>query len=489
MPNNFTSSIKDCIKHFVNALQYGNAAIFAGAGLSIESGFVNWKELMREIAEELGLDVDSETDLIAIAQFHVNERLGNRSKLNQLLIDNFTRNAKITKNHEILANLPISSYWTTNYDKMIERALDHVGKTPDVKIVSENIIINIPKRDAIIYKMHGDITLPHEAILTKDDYETYELNRSSYSIILQSELLSKTFLFLGFSFDDPNLVSILSRIKNIYGTSKIKTHYCFFKLEDDPIKLKKQELKMKDLNRYGIKAVIVSDYSQITNVLQEIDSYYKRSQIFISGAAETFLPFGSEEDSQSFIHDLTKSIVMNGFKIISGYGKNVGNSVINGVLDYVFTTKYRKLDEYLKLFPFPQNSSDKTSGYSDEELRVIKKERNNRYREMMLSESGIAIFMFGNKKDRNTANNIIESNGMFEEFEKAVEKGIIPIPIGATGYTAKKLHEKVMSNFSDYYDEDDVVLRQLLTEIGDNTLHHQILIQKVLTIIKRLNTI
>ena len=44
--------------HFEKALEEGYAALFAGAGLSRPSGFVDWKELLRDIAIELDLDVD-----------------------------------------------------------------------------------------------------------------------------------------------------------------------------------------------------------------------------------------------------------------------------------------------------------------------------------------------------------------------------------------------------------------------------------------------
>ena len=46
------------IKNYLSALNNGDAAIFAGAGLSAPSGCVNWKQLLREIAEELELDIE-----------------------------------------------------------------------------------------------------------------------------------------------------------------------------------------------------------------------------------------------------------------------------------------------------------------------------------------------------------------------------------------------------------------------------------------------
>src|SRR3990170_2395711 len=109
---------------YTKAIKENNAAIFAGAGLSMPTGFVNWKNLLREIAAELNLDIDKENDLIAIAQYHYNEKGNNRHKLNQLLIDEFTQGTSVTKNHKILAALPIQTYWTTNYDKLIEKAIE-----------------------------------------------------------------------------------------------------------------------------------------------------------------------------------------------------------------------------------------------------------------------------------------------------------------------------------------------------------------------------
>ncbi len=46
------------IKDFLKEILEDNAAIFAGAGLSASAGFVNWRELLRPIADELRLDVD-----------------------------------------------------------------------------------------------------------------------------------------------------------------------------------------------------------------------------------------------------------------------------------------------------------------------------------------------------------------------------------------------------------------------------------------------
>jgi NAD-dependent SIR2 family protein deacetylase len=119
--------IKSFIKTYSNAIKDKNAAIFAGAGLSRPAGIVDWKGLLKSITEDLNLDIDKENDIVAITQYHINERAGVRSTVNRLLIEHFTKDVEITENHRILAKLPINTYWTTNYDKLLEKALEDAG--------------------------------------------------------------------------------------------------------------------------------------------------------------------------------------------------------------------------------------------------------------------------------------------------------------------------------------------------------------------------
>ena len=121
------------IKNILKEIEEENLAIFAGAGLSIPAGYVSWSELLRPIAEELKLKIEKEYDLISLAQYHINENCGNRSELNRRLIEEFTEHTNITQNHKILARLPIKTYWTTNYDKLIEKSLQEQSKKPDIK--------------------------------------------------------------------------------------------------------------------------------------------------------------------------------------------------------------------------------------------------------------------------------------------------------------------------------------------------------------------
>src|SRR4029450_8274097 len=106
----------DFIQSYTNAVAEGNAALFVGAGLSRSSGFLDWKGLLRDCARELKLDLDREHDLGAVAPPYLNQRRGDRSRLNQILKHAFDQPAQLTRNHEIIARLPIGTVWTTNFD-------------------------------------------------------------------------------------------------------------------------------------------------------------------------------------------------------------------------------------------------------------------------------------------------------------------------------------------------------------------------------------
>ena len=70
------------IDKYVKEIQNNNAAIFAGAGFSKGAGYVDWKNLIRGIADDLQLDVDKENDLVSLAQYSYNKNQNNHSSSN-----------------------------------------------------------------------------------------------------------------------------------------------------------------------------------------------------------------------------------------------------------------------------------------------------------------------------------------------------------------------------------------------------------------------
>lgn len=474
------------IREFTRELHNRNAAVFIGAGLSKDSGYVDWKGLLKDVIIDLGLNPDKEHDLVTVAQYYCNQAGGNRSQLSQLIFDYFSQTKSPTVNHKILAQLPINTYWTTNYDKLIETALVEAKKTPDVKYTLEQLSVTRPDRDVVVYKMHGDVDHAYKTVISKDDYESYPLKMAPFISALRGDLIEKTFLFLGFSFTDPNIDYILSRVRALYEDHQRK-HYCiiikiikFTSETDEEFEYRKlkQHYFIDDLKRFGIQTVLVNEYKEVNVLLKKIYDNYKRSSIFISGAAEEYGTL-SPADAQSFLQDLSKQIAMNKNRsnrnrIITGFGRGVGGSIINGVLTYLNEAGKTISEENIIMRPFPKVAA---GGINHAEQRT-------RYRKSMIEYAGVAIFVYGNKFD--SANNIILSDGMKEEFDLCIEAGVRPLPIGATGYLAEDIWKEVWNNFEAYYPDASLSFKRNFERLGNKSISISDLISTILDLIQEI---
>lgn len=451
---------KAFIKKFTHELKENNVAIFAGAGMSIPAGYLNWKELLRPLAEDIAIDIEKEHDLVSIAQYYANENT--RADVNYTLMNEFSKNNKPTINHKILARLPISTYWTTNYDSLIEDALDTAGKIADVKYSIDHLSHTKPNRDAIVYKMHGDKNHPSSAILLKEDYETYGIKYGQFLTALQGDLTSKTFLFIGISFNDPNLDYILSRLRILYGNNQ-RTHYAFIKKvskadynepEYEYFSIK-QRLFINDLKRYHIKAILIDEYDEITKILTTIEKNIYQDNIFISGSAHKYTPL-CETEAQQFIVNLSSKLIEQNKTIVSGFGLGVGNLIITGALQTIYMTKKDYRNNQLILRPFPISNSHSIE--EDKELWI-------QYRTDMITLTGISIFIFGNKLNDNKE--IIDAEGVYEEFLISKENGNLIIPVGVTGGTSLRIWNEVNSSFDDYYPNATATFKDYFKKLND----------------------
>lgn len=451
--------IERFVDDYLNELEAHSAAIFAGAGLSVPAGFVDWKGLLAPLAIDINLDVGREDDLVSLAQYHVTAHGNNRSDLNERILNVFSqRQAEETPNHRILARLPIHTYWTTNYDTVIETALRNAGKVADIKHSVSQLPHSLRDRDATVYKMHGDAFHPHEAVITKGDYEVFHVSHASFLTALAGDLISKTFLFLGFSFTDPNLHYVLSRLR-IQHAGQLKKHYCILRREaalptDGPGDLEyrrtKQALFVQDLLRYNIRCLMVESYQEITEILQHLENRYKQRTVFVSGAAAEYAPW-KKDDALRFVHGLGDMLVSDDHRIVSGLGLGVGATLIDGALTHIYHVQRRTLKDQLVIRPFPQSAQGMALW--------------TRYRADMLDYAGTALFMFGNKLDAQQA--VVPSDGMIEEFDIAQAKGLTLLPLGFTGYQARKLWEMVQANRPAYYPGGTNAFFSILDQLGD----------------------
>ena len=461
-------SEKAFIRDFANDIINNTASVFIGSGVSRDAGYVDWKDLLKEVAEDINLDVDKETDLISLAEYYVNSRK-NRVKINQAISKYFSEEKSCTNAHKILASLPIISYWTTNYDKLIEKSFDEKRKSYSVLTNDNSFKKFIEGKDVVIHKLHGDVDNPGEAVITKKDYEEFAYKHEILLSKLKGEMCSKTFLFLGYSFSDTDIKHILSRIRLFYKGDFAREHYCVLenlKLETDKdgniieteeefeYRKTRQNHHIQDLKSYGIQTILVNDYSEdIPRILSEIRMLVCQNNVFISGAYEK--DDVQKELGWQLARSLSTWFITENMKIYSGYGNNIGPEVVAGVYDGYrlinknkhIANRYQDNDitKNLSIHPFPYISSSK---------KIEKESLYRQIRENILQNTQIMIIIGGNKMENGVK---CISDGVLMEYEIAKDKNQLIIPIAATGGAAEVVWDEMFKENSYYVKSKDFI--------------------------------
>jgi len=470
------------IDDFSRALDARDAALFVGAGVSQGAGYPGWPGLLADFAKDLNLEIERETDLVSLAQFHVNQHRV-RSRLDQRIVDEYGPDKPLTDVHELMAQLPIDTVWTTNYDRMLERAFRSAGKRVDVKATGNSLARPVRGRDVTIYKMHGDVDLAAEAVLTKEDFELYQVEDRGklFTTTLQGHLIGKQFLFLGFSFTDPNIDYILSRIRALLG-KHTPTHYCIMSWPQKPrakgkdaadydYNLRRLQLRIDDLKRYGIQAVMIDNYGQIPDILHELNRRAHRRTVFVSGSATDFAPLGQPRLT-ALAHHIGQALVADGFDITSGFGLGIGGAVAYGAIEQVYRDNDAYINDRLVVRPFPQlplDHPDRAALYS-------------KYRRDMLRNVGVVVVMAGNRP-AGSGSSVEIAPGVLEEVKIARDLGKVVIPIGATGSAAEQLWSEMKDNLDQLF--PGLSVRREFMKLGDSGQTNDQIVQALLTIIKR----
>lgn len=173
----------------------------------------------------------------------------------------------------------------------------------------------------------------------------------------------------------------------------------------------------------------------------ECDLRLRRNGIFVAGSAAQYAPWEPARATH-LVASLTKALADKEYYILTGFGCGIGE-VVRRVLDAPNCCPNE--------LPPPAASSDAWS----------------QYRQHMLQMASASIFLFGNKVD--ATGRLVEASGMLEEFAIGLRKGVVPIPVGATGYTAAQLWHKVMADFDRYVKNPN--LKSYYEQLGPDSEH------------------
>lgn len=122
---------------------------------------------------------------------------------------------------QIINELAPSLIITTNYDALIERASDHgysVHRPGDLNLGSD-----VRTGTPALVKPHGTVDDLSNIVLTRSDYATIRHRATELYSVMEAVFLTKTCLFIGYSFQDPDLMLLLEN--SFGGVNRAGAHY------------------------------------------------------------------------------------------------------------------------------------------------------------------------------------------------------------------------------------------------------------------------
>ncbi len=406
------------LERFSRCIINEEASIFLGTGVSMNSGLPSWKKLLEPCIQQLGLANEHSLDLYKVAQYYENKytKAGLREIVHEQINAYYERNPII----QALLSLNFKSVWTTNYDTLIEKELDAL-RIPYNAVTNEKNLSQISTHDKInLYKINGDISDPDNIVLTQTDYENYEYTHSLFLTFLKKELVSNSFLFIGYSFEDQVILNCLSSTMHLLNGSG-NLHYAFIYVDEKTTP--QIEYKIQDLRkRYNIECLYVNK-NTLPELIALLNEKVKEKKVFISGAYYDVTP-----QVDMFADNLSKALVTslldNDNRIATGIGRRLGTYITGYANQYLAENQKRNPQKYLSMRPFPFHL----------ELTDIQKED---YRTYMLRDCKSAIFLFGQSEHTALSGGFDKTHhysyGVYQEFLIAQKRGLINIPVGSTG--------------------------------------------------------
>jgi len=278
-------SEQDLLNQFGGAVLTHNAALFVGAGMSRVAApdSPDWAKLVEPLRRRVHIPADLE-DLPLVAQYFVQHPDGNRQQLEEHVANELSsvRPSRLV-GHERLAALPISEVWTTNYDWFLEEVMP----TAQVVVRDEDLADRRTAWDRRIIKMHGGLDgrggWAAPPVITRADYERYESTHQRMWAALTATFLTRSFLFLGFSFSDPN-VDVLLRLARSRFEFGGPEHFTVFRRPDSDADRKLFPHRVRDLQLSGVAVLEIDDHAQLIPLLGRLVRRTRPPRLFVSGS-------------------------------------------------------------------------------------------------------------------------------------------------------------------------------------------------------------
>jgi hypothetical protein len=198
---------------------------FIGAGFSSTRAFPGWNDMLRRLAADIDgpLQFDEihkacRGDPLQIAEYLFLIGGETMEPLRQSLSGQLrTEHQPLLKSspHVELVNLGAPQVYTTNYDDLIEQTYRLLSQNVEVVALPRDVAISHSDASTQVVKYHGDLRYEQTLVLTECQYYARLDFESALDLKFRSDLLGRSVLFMGYSFQDMNIRIIWFKLKQM----------------------------------------------------------------------------------------------------------------------------------------------------------------------------------------------------------------------------------------------------------------------------------
>ena len=256
--------------------------IVVGAGASRAADLPSWNELVNVLAEQARKEGKIDRQLFEEIRDAVSK--GDPITGVSMLDEGWAR-ARVVKifgdpalrptaTHRALARISGALFVTTNYDRLLEIAIEEVaGAAPSVCTMSQTSAIARMKPGDVL-KLHGDVDHPDDLVLDLSDYRNVRGCPEAWRKTLESYLSRGEVLLVGYGYSDQHLRSTVEDVLNAFRGAR-----------PGPFWLEKRS-RLVETKAEGLELRLspVADYPEIPTFLEKLGEAIRRRRDLLSGA-------------------------------------------------------------------------------------------------------------------------------------------------------------------------------------------------------------
>ena len=255
----------------------------------------------------------------------------------------------------------ISAIITTNYDLFLEKNIF----PEDFKVfVHQNELFSSDSYNiAEIYKIHGSVSDANSIVITTNDYEKFNQTRKLIIAKMLILFAESPIVFLGYSFTDENIQSIITEFLSCLTTSELEhidEHFVFISYKKDECNLLeiKRTITTKENINIPITEILTDNFYQVYKILNQITpgiapSRIRETRRLVKTIVDQSVVTGNADSVILGIDSLTNTdLSSKPLAIAIGYRDNILNKLGYGLLgdemifeDILFDNKHFNADE------------------------------------------------------------------------------------------------------------------------------------------------